>query len=134
MLTGYTTASVPFEAFRRLIIAPLLCAGGVLVAVVGLVVIMFGRQRYAGSVGSALSRSLNAATGGDERATFSAWSAFLVEEGAATARLRIWLVDAVNLEPGHCARALASHRERGLLPYASENCGRAQTRVRKGVS
>jgi hypothetical protein len=116
MLTGYRKSDIALEAFRRLIIAPLLCAAGVLVAVVGLVVIMFGRQRYAGAVGSALSRSLNAATGGDERATFSAWSALLLEQGVPTSRLRMWLVDMVNLEPGHCTRALSSHRQRGLLP------------------
>jgi len=114
--SGYSASDLAFEAFRRLILAPLLCAGGILVAAVGLFAIMFGRRRYAGAVGSALSRSLNAATGGDERATFSAWSALLRERGSRAAGLRTRLVDAVNLEPGHCTRALASHRERGLLP------------------
>lgn len=107
---------VATEALRRLLLAPLLSAAGVLVAAIGLVVVMFGRRRYAGAVASALSRSLNAATGGDERATFSAWSALLVERGTTGAAFRVWLVDLINIRPGHCAEALASHRERGLLP------------------
>ena len=107
------------EAARRLILATALAAGGIATAAIGFVVILFGRRTYADAVGSALSRGFNAATGGDERGTFSAWSALLAERGKADGAARVALVDSLPLNsPGHCAMALASHRARGLLPQA----------------
>lgn len=78
-------------------------------------VILFGRRGYAEEIGSGASCLLNAATGGLRTVTFSAWSALLLERGKRGAALRVRLVDALNLAPGHCAEALSSHRARGLV-------------------
>jgi hypothetical protein len=106
------------EALRRILLAPLLCVGGVVVALAGVPVILLGRASYMEAVASALSRSLNAATGGDQHLTFSAQSALNEERGKALAAFRRRCVDAVNLTPGHCAWALAEARAGDYWPEA----------------
>lgn len=71
--------------------------------------------RYLEEVGSALSRLLNALTGGDGSVTFSArcWSVRL--DRPAIGRVLVWLVDLINVEPGHCREAWEWHRARDLI-------------------
>ncbi|WP_338661788.1 hypothetical protein VQH23_16325 [Pararoseomonas sp. SCSIO 73927] len=103
------------EASRRLIEGFGLVLALLILAPLVPAVILFGRRTYAEEIGSGASCLLNAATGGSRTVTFSAWSALLLERGKPGAALRVRAVDLVNLAPGHCAEALASHRDRGLI-------------------
>jgi hypothetical protein len=106
------------EVTRRLIEGCGLMLALLLLAPAIPAIILFGRRSYAEEIGSGASCLLNATTGGPRIATFSAWSALLLERGKAGASLRVRSVDAVNLWRGHCAWALQNHRDRGLLPPA----------------
>ena len=66
-------------------------------------------------VGRALTRLLNALTGGTGDTTFSARSWHLKQKGAVLGHIRVWLVDRINREPGHCKTAWEWHRQRGLI-------------------
>lgn len=63
----------------------------------------------------ALSRLLNAVTGGEGDTTFSAGSWTLLLAGSRWGRVRVAVVDWLNRDPGHCRRAWEWHKERGLL-------------------
>ena len=71
--------------------------------------------QFARQIGRALSRLLNAVTGGEGDTTFSARSYALKQKGAVLGRLRVVFVDWLNNEPGHCEKAYQWHKERGLL-------------------
>lgn len=71
-------------------------------------------------LGRALSRLLNALTGGEGDTTFSAGSEWLRRHGRTAlarwaGRARVRFVDWLNGEPGHCAAAYAWHAERDLF-------------------
>lgn len=64
----------------------------------------------------ALSRLLNALTGGEGDSTFSAWSYYLLIRGKRTGEWRVRFVDALPFNyPGHCREAYEWHKERRLL-------------------
>ncbi|CAB4142801.1 hypothetical protein UFOVP452_40 [uncultured Caudovirales phage] len=71
--------------------------------------------RYLEEVGSALSRLLNALMGGDGSVTFSARCWALRLDHPPICRVLVWLVDAVNVQPGHCRGAWEWHRARDLM-------------------
>ena len=80
------------------------------------------RGAYWMQLGRALSRLLNALTGGEGGTTFSAFSAELALYGRGLARrwgrLRVWFIDRVLLrDPTHCARAWLWHEEHGLFTW-----------------
>jgi hypothetical protein len=71
--------------------------------------------RYAEEVGSALSRLLNALTGGDGSVTFSARCWALRLDRPAIGRVLVAVVDRLNREPGHCREAWEWHHARDLI-------------------
>jgi hypothetical protein len=103
------------EGLRRLLAGLGLSLACALGAPWILLSIVFGRAGYSDSIASALSRLLNAVCGGPELVTFSAWSWELLVQGKPGAALRVWLVDLVNLEPGHCERWWIDHKSRRLI-------------------
>lgn len=67
-------------------------------------------------VGRALSRLLNAVTGGEGDSTFSAWSYHLLVQGKPWGAWRVDFVDGLpGNYPGHCKEAYDWHVERHLL-------------------
>lgn len=64
---------------------------------------------------SALSCLLNAATGGPRTVTFSAWSWDLHTRRSFLGRLRVCVVDLLNLDPDHCRESWDAHVARGLI-------------------
>jgi hypothetical protein len=67
-------------------------------------------------VARALSRLLNAVTGGEGDSTFSAWSYHLMLRNKRTGKWRVKFVDSLFFnKPGHCKEAYEWHTERRLL-------------------
>lgn len=67
-------------------------------------------------VARASSRMLNAVTGGDGAATFSAGSYDRLVRGSAWGRVAVAIVDGLPFNgPGHCEEAWSWHVEHGLL-------------------
>ena len=76
---------------------------------------MRAAKTYFAEVGRALSRLLNALTGGEGDTTFSAYSWELQRIGHWSGRLRVRFVDWLNNEPDHCRKAWVWHEEKGLF-------------------
>lgn len=67
-------------------------------------------------VGSALSRLLNALTGGDGSVTFSARSYdAMIDRPTRLNKARVAAIDWLHREPGHCRDAWTWHAQKGLV-------------------
>ncbi len=103
------------EAGRRIVLWSLLGLAMLILAAVLPVAILFGRRGYIDEAGSAASCMLNAVTGGPRSVTYSAWSWDRLQHGKPWGACRVWVIDRLNLTPGHCRTAWDDHCRRRLV-------------------
>lgn len=108
------------EIGTRLLLAVLLPLGQLLMAVITVPTVLFGRRDARREIERGMSRELSALWDGQGDCTFSSWSYRMLVHGKEWGPFRVKFVDWLNREPGHCLRAYAWHQAHGLLDPDSE--------------
>lgn len=99
----------------RLLLAVLLPLGQLLMALITVPTVLFGRKDARREIERGMSRELSALWDGQGDCTFSAWSYRMLVYGKEWGPFRVRSVDWLNREPGHCLRAFEWHQLHGLL-------------------
>lgn len=93
----------------RFLLAILIPIGLLILAIISLFVVLFGRAERRTEILRGMSRTLSGLFDGNGDITFSAWSYWMVLRGKKWGPARVKFVDTINFSEGHCYRAYLWH-------------------------
>lgn len=100
---------------NRILLAIAIPLGLIVLGIIALPVILFGRAERRTEIARGMSRTLSGIWDGQGDCTASAWSYFLVIRGKKDGPWRVTLIDWINRKDGHCKDAYLWHEAHGLF-------------------
>lgn len=111
-----TPTSLPREIVTRILTAPFIFLGLIILAFLGAGFVLFGRTQRRKEIARGMSRTLNGCFDGTGDVTFSAQSWHAKLQGKRLGEERVALVDAIpGNGPGHSEEAWRWHRDHKLI-------------------
>lgn len=111
-----TPTSLPREIVTRILTAPFIFLGLIILAFLGAGFVLFGRTQRRKEIARGMSRTLNGCMDGTGDVTFSAQSYQAMLLGKRFGAERVRLVDAIpGNGSGHCRDGWLFHVEHGLI-------------------